>query len=174
MARRDQASRDLESTPARIYRALVDPDILVRWLPPPGAEAKIDAFEARPGGRFEITLTFTPDSGAAGKTTASTDVVKGRFVDLVPDRSISQEFTFESADPSFSGTMRMSWALKPSACGTTVSVTAEDVPPGISQDVHEAAMASSLASLEALLAAGEGGGPRRPEERAIRAPGGTR
>jgi uncharacterized protein YndB with AHSA1/START domain len=148
-SRIDRASRLIAASPEPIYRAFIDPDLLVRWLPPKGARASLDRFEPSPGGAIGMTLTFA-DPATGGKSGENRDVVEGRFVELIPPRHISQLFTFKSSDPAFAGTMKMVWTLEPAGDGTLVSVAAEDVPPGISPEDHEAGMASSLANLAAL------------------------
>jgi hypothetical protein len=45
--------------------------------------------------------------------------------------------------------MTMTWHLTATGEQTTVTVTATDVPPGISQEDHEAGITSSLANLAA-------------------------
>ncbi|WP_308119553.1 SRPBCC domain-containing protein [Streptomyces sp. MBT84] len=60
---------------------------------------------------------------------------------------------FEADDPSYAGTMTMTWRLAPVGDGTEVTVTATDVPPGIGQAVHEAGIASSLANLASYIEA---------------------
>ncbi|OJV55208.1 MAG: hypothetical protein BGO36_09935 [Burkholderiales bacterium 68-10] len=95
-----------------------------------------------------MTLTF---AAASGKSTANTDVVVGRFVELVPRQRIVQAFEFESSDPAFAGTMTMRWVLEAAEGGTNVTVIAENVPPGISPADHEVGMNSSLAHLAAYV-----------------------
>ena len=85
--------------PDLVYRALVDPAIVVEWLPPKGARGAIDAFDPRPGGAFVITLTFDNSNVPQGKTTSNTDVVKGQFIALEPNRSVTQSFEFEVCRP---------------------------------------------------------------------------
>lgn len=109
---------------------------------------EIQVFEPRIGGRFQMTLIF---ASTPGKSTDNTDVVVGRFVDLVPRQRIVQAFEFDSPDPAFAGTMTMRWELESAAGGTVVTVVAESVPPGISQADHEAGMHSSLAHLAAYV-----------------------
>lgn len=145
----DSATLLIRASPEAIYRAFIDPDLLVRWLPPKGARATLDRFEPRTGGEFAMTLTFA-DSVAGGKTGENTDVVEGRFVELAPPRKISQRFTFKSDDPAFAGVMTMNWTLEEKAGATQVSVSAQDVPPGIDGADHQAGMTSSLANLAEL------------------------
>ena len=137
------------AAPHAVHEALVRPEQLVRWLPPQGATGRIDVFEPRPGGRIRLTLHF---AARAGKSSADTDVIEGRFIELVPDRRVVQAFSFASDDPRFAGVMTMTWQLDAVSGGTQVQVTACDVPTGIARAEHEQGMASSLANLRAWLA----------------------
>jgi uncharacterized protein YndB with AHSA1/START domain len=138
------SSRLIAATSSRIYDAWVRVEELVRWLPPNGAMAEIELFEARPGGRFKIILSFNGDTG---KSSASTDVVLGQFLELVPGQKIVQAIDFASDRPEFAGTMTMSWSFQATGGKTLVSVVAADVPRGISRTEHEIGMASSLEKL---------------------------
>jgi len=148
MVRRDTASRLVKAPASAIYDALTSREAVSTWLPPHDATMEVQAFEPRVGGRFRMTLTF---AAAPGKSTANTDVVVGRFVDLVPRELVAQAFEFASADPAFAGTMTMTWTLQAVADGTIVTVMAEDVPSGIDREDHEAGMRSSLAHLAAYV-----------------------
>lgn len=44
----------------------------------------VHAFDARVGGKFQVSLTYDAPTGV-GKTTAHTDTYHGRFVELVPN-----------------------------------------------------------------------------------------
>lgn len=144
----DRAERLIKATPASVYAAFIDKEMILRWLPPKGARGILDAFEPRPGGAFHMTLLFET---APGKTTDNSDTVNGRFVELIPNERIFFRFVFASPDPAYAGTMMMGWALSPADSGTLVTVTAQDVPPGIAPVDHEAGMRSSLANLANLL-----------------------
>ncbi|AOJ04065.1 MULTISPECIES: SRPBCC family protein [Burkholderia] len=146
--RRDTASRLIQASPRAIYDAFVKREAVSAWLPPQGATMEVQTFEPRIGGRFQMTLTFAT---ALGKSTVNTDVVVGRFVDLVPQERVVQIFEFASDDPAFAGTMTMTWVLTAAADGTIVTVTAENVPPGIGQADHEIGMSSSLTNLAAYV-----------------------
>jgi uncharacterized protein YndB with AHSA1/START domain len=152
----DTASRHIPAPPGALYRAFIDPAALVRWLPPAGMTGRVDAFEPRPGGRFEVVLAYdrAADRGE-GKSSADADVVRGRFVELVPDRLIVQVVAFESPDPAFAGEMRMTWRFDAEPGGTRVTIRAENVPSGIRPQDHQAGMESTLANLAAFV---QGGG----------------
>lgn len=146
--REHKASCEIEAKANRVYEALLDPTILVRWLPPGGATIKIERFEPREGGKFRFILTF---GDAIGKSSARDDIVSGHFVRLIPDREVVQAIAFETEDARFLGEMRMCWRMAESSSGTAVSVSAEDVPAGIDQADHQMGMRSSLKNLKSLL-----------------------
>jgi uncharacterized protein YndB with AHSA1/START domain len=150
----DRAEHWIPAPAERVYQALTTREAVEAWLPPAGARGHLEAFEPRPGGAFRMTLTFdTPGEAGAHKSSQTTDVVEGQFLELVPNASVRQRFTFVSDDPAFAGAMRMTWTLTPEAGGTRAVVTAKDVPPGIRPEDHEQGMASSLQNLAAYLEA---------------------
>ena len=84
MPRTDTASRVIAAPPERVYGAFVDPDALIAWLPPDGMIGRFERFDADPGGSYRMVLTYADASGAPGKATADSDIVEGRFLDVVP------------------------------------------------------------------------------------------
>jgi uncharacterized protein YndB with AHSA1/START domain len=151
MSRTDRASRVVAADPATVYGALLDRESLETWLPPHGMRGRVDRWDPAPGGGFRMVLTYLDHDGSPGKTSAATDVVDVRFAELVPTERVVQEAVFVADDPSYAGTMTMTWQLVPIGDRTEVTVTATDVPPGIDQAAHEAGIASSLANLASFL-----------------------
>ena len=144
-SRIDRASRFVSATPDRVYAALTDPDALVRWLPPAGMTGRFERYDATPGGSYRLVLTY--DDAGTGKTTPGSDVVEARFIELVTGVRVVQAVQFQSDDPAYSGTMRMTWSLEPVEGGTSVEFRADDVPRGISPEDHAAGLESSLRNL---------------------------
>jgi hypothetical protein len=67
---------------------------------------------------------------------------------------VVQAVEFVSDDPSYAGTMTMTWEVTAVDTGTRVEIRADDVPDGISAEDHAAGLASSLANLAAYLERG--------------------
>ena len=151
MPRTDTASRVIAAPPERVYAAFVDPDALVAWLPPGDMSGRFERFDARPGGSYRMVLTYADASGAPGKATADSDIVEARFVDVVPGERVVQAVDFVSDDPSFGGTMTMTWEVTAVDDGSRVEFRADDVPDGISAEDHAAGLSSSLDNLAAYL-----------------------
>ncbi len=152
--RTDTASRIIQASCHALYSAWMHPHSLMAWLPPQGMRGHLEAFEAREGGRFSMTLTYRGEAHAArGKSSDHSDVVRGRFTRLVPDALIVQAIDFQSDDPAFGGTMTMTWRFEPVAAGTRVTIRCEDVPVGITAHDHEVGLHESLEQLAAFTEA---------------------
>jgi uncharacterized protein YndB with AHSA1/START domain len=147
----DEASRLVAAAPRDVYRALVDQDALVAWLPPEGMTGRFERFDPHPGGGYRMVLAYDDPHADRGKTGEGTDIVDVAIIDLVPGRSVVQQVGFPSDDPAFAGTMTMTWTVEPAADGARVTVRATGVPSGISPEDHVAGMASSLAHLDAYV-----------------------
>lgn len=151
MPREDTASRVISAEPEDVYAALVDPEALRDWLPPAGMTGIFERFDAHPGGSYRLVLTYTDSSTSRGKTTPGTDIVESRFIELVPGVRVIQAVDFVSDDPSYAGTMTMTWELTEVEGGTRVDITAGNVPDGIAAAEHAAGLASSLENLANYL-----------------------
>ena len=147
MPRTDRASRFIDAPVAQVFNALVDRDALETWLPPDGMTARFEQFDATPGGSYRLVLTYVDPTDARGKSSADSDIVEARYVDIVPNDRVVQAVDFVSDDPDFAGTMTMTWAVRAVDGGTHVEITADDVPDGISAEDHSAGLTSSLSNL---------------------------
>jgi uncharacterized protein YndB with AHSA1/START domain len=113
--------RVLRATPERVYRAFLDPDAMVKWLPPNGFTGKVHHMDARVGGTHKMSFTnFT-----SGKSHS----FGGTYLDLVSNKRIRYTDTFD--DPNLPGRMHVTVNLKKVAAGTELNVAggrAEVIP----------------------------------------------
>lgn len=149
VVRTDRASRLIHARPDSVYRAFVDPEALIQWLPPEGMRGEMLDFDPRPGGGYRMALHYLDDT--PGKSGAHEDVVEGRFIAMVPGRKIVQSAVFEAEDPAFAGTMTINWLFEPAGNATRVAIVCENVPAGIRKADHDAGLKSSLANLAAFV-----------------------
>ncbi|MCK9917943.1 MULTISPECIES: SRPBCC domain-containing protein [Microbacterium] len=151
MRRTDRASLLVHVSPAEAFRALIDPDALLTWLPPAGMRGRFERFDLRAGGGYRLVLTYDDPSGAPGKTTADADVSDVRIIEVVPGERIVQAVTFVGDDTGIAGVMTMEWCVRDTPEGAEVTIEARDVPPGIRARDHATGITSSLANLAAHL-----------------------
>jgi len=133
--------RVLSSTPGRVYRAFLDPEALVKWLPPHGFTAKIHHLEARVGGSYKMSFT--------NFNTGKHHTFGGTYLELVPDELLRYNDQFEN--PSLPREMRVTIALKPLFCGTELNITQEGVPAMIPSEMCYMGWQESLALLALLV-----------------------
>jgi uncharacterized protein YndB with AHSA1/START domain len=132
--------RVLRATPDRIYRAFIDPDAMVKWLPPHGFTGKVHSMDAKVGGGYRMSFT----NFGTGKSHA----FGGTYVELTPGERIRYTDKFE--DPNMPGEMRVTISLRKVLCGTELSIVQEGIPEMIPVEFCYAGWQESL-SLLALL-----------------------
>jgi uncharacterized protein YndB with AHSA1/START domain len=148
----DSASRIILAPRRDIYATFDSGEALMEWRRPASMTARIHHFEARTGGTYRMSLIYGGDAASGqGKSAELEDSFTGRFAERVADRSIVELIEFETEDAAFSGTMKMTTRLEDVAGGTRVTITCEDVPPGIGQADHLDGLREALANLAALL-----------------------
>jgi uncharacterized protein YndB with AHSA1/START domain len=141
-----RVSRHIDTPPAAVYRALLDPRAVATWMVPEGMTSRVHLFEAREGGRFRISLTYDALTGT-GKMSAYTDTYHGRFVRLVPGEQVVEVMEFETDDPKMRGEMRITFTLAESDGGTDLLGLHENLPPGLSATDNETGWRMALDKL---------------------------
>ncbi len=124
-----------------------------RWLPPDTMTGEMLHFDFREGGSYRMRLTYTEPHQGGGKTSEDSDEVEVQLTKLEEGRAIEQAVVFESEDPLFSGTMKMSWTFQPRGERTLVTIQARNVPEGIRPEDHDAGLNSTLQKLAEFVEA---------------------
>ena len=136
-----QLHRVLRSTPEKIYRAFLDPDAMVKWLPPDGFTAKVSHMEPKVGGTYKMSFT--------NFTTGQAHSFGGKYLELVPNERIRYTDKFE--DPNMAGDMQTTIILKKLSCGTELNITQEGIPGVIPPEMCYLGWQDSLVLLAKLV-----------------------
>ena len=145
--------RRIEAHPSAVYAALLDPDLVQRWMVPDGMSSHVHEFDPVVGGGFRISLTYDVPDGR-GKTDAATDTFHGVFTRLVPDTAVVQVVAFETDDPDLSGQMTIIYALEDLDGATRLVGTHVGLPDGVSPEDNEVGWRMSIDKLAALVEQG--------------------
>lgn len=145
-----RATRWVRAAPAEVYRALLDPFAVAAWRVPNGMTATIHRFDARPGGRFRITL-HPGGLGERSGTEARTETFRGQFLRLVPGQLVVEAIEFESSDPDLAGVFTITTELGEADGGCEVTMTYDDVPSGAVQAADQIGIQMSLVRLAAWV-----------------------
>ena len=135
--------RVLRAKPERVYRAFLDPDAMVKWLPPNGFTAKVHQMDAKVGGSHRMSFT--------NFTTGKSHSFGGRYLELVPNERL--RYTDKFDDENLPGEMQVTVTLKKVSCGTELNVVQEGVPEVIPPDACYVGWQESLALLAKLVEA---------------------
>jgi uncharacterized protein YndB with AHSA1/START domain len=133
--------RILAAKQAKVYRAFVEPDALVQWLPPYGFTAKVEHMEAKIGGTFRMSF--------ANFTTGTRIGFGGEYHELVPGERLRYTDVFD--DPNLPGEMMVTVVLKAVSVGTELSITQDGIPAVIPLEACYLGWQESLYKLARLV-----------------------
>ena len=133
--------RVLRATPERVYRAFLDPEAKVKWLPPHGFTGKVDYLEAKVGGTYHMSFT--------NFTTGARHSFGGTYTELTPHERIRYNDRFD--DPNLPGEMQVTVELRKVFCGTELHITQEGVPAVIPAEACYMGWQESLTLLAQLV-----------------------
>lgn len=79
-------TREFDATPAQLWRASTDPDLIAQWCAPRGVEMRVEQYDARPGGRYRYIHRDADGSEYA---------FRGVFHAVTENERIIQTFEYE-------------------------------------------------------------------------------
>ena len=135
--------RVLRSKADRVYRAFLDADAMVKWLPPHGFTGNVQKMDARVGGSYKMSFT--------NFSTRSSHSFGGKFLELVPNQRIRHTDTFD--DPNLPGQMVTTIEIREVSVGVDLSVTQEGIPAMIPPEACYLGWQESLTLLAQLVEA---------------------
>ena len=138
-----QFHRVLRTTPERLYRAFIDPDAMVKWLPPNGFTGKVHHMDPRVGGTYKMSFTTL--------TSGKSHSFGGNYLELVPHERLRWTDRFD--DPNLPGEMTVTVILKKVSVGTEMNITQEGIPDVIPAEACCLGWQESLTLLAQLVEA---------------------
>ena len=139
--------RVLSAPPERVYRAFLDPEAMVKWLPPNGFTGKMISMDAAVGGGYRMSFK----NFGTGKV----ETFGGRYTELVPNERIRYSDRFD--DPNLPGEMLVTVTLSKVICGTDLNIVQEGIPDTIPVEFCYLGWQESLSALALLV------GPEIPD-----------
>jgi|SRR6185503_12600042 uncharacterized protein YndB with AHSA1/START domain len=135
--------RVLKAPPERIYRAFLDPEAMVKWLPPHGFTGKVHQLDAKVGGTYKMSFK--------NFSSGNSHSFGGSYLELVPNERIRHTDKFD--DPNLPGEMQVTVTLKAVSCGTELNVVQEGIPSAIPVEMCYLGWQESLKLLGQLVEA---------------------
>ena len=135
--------RVLHAPPERVYRAFLDANAMVKWLPPNGFTGQVHHLDAKVGGTYRMSFT--------NFTTEKSHSFGGEYLELTPNERIRHTDKFE--DPNLPGEMQTTITLQQVSVGTEVTIVQEGVPAVIPAEACYLGWQESLTLLAKLVEA---------------------
>ncbi len=136
-----QLHRILRAAPEHVSRAFLDPQAMVKWLPPNGFTGTVHHQDARVGGSYRMSFT----NFKSGKSHS----FGGTYEELVPGERLRYSDRFE--DGNLPGTMAVLVTLRPVLCGTELTIVQDGVPAVIPAEFCHLGWGESLELLAKLV-----------------------
>ena len=136
-----QFHRVLRAAPEKVYRAFLEADALVKWLPPHGFTGRVHHLDPREGGTYKMSFT--------NFTSRKSHSFGGEYLELVPSERIRWTDRFD--DPNLPGLMTVTVRLNRVSMGTEVHIVQEGLPDVIPPDACTVGWQESLALLANLV-----------------------
>jgi uncharacterized protein YndB with AHSA1/START domain len=133
--------RVMKAPAERVYRAFLEPEAVVKWLPPHGFVCKVLEMDVRVGGSFRMAFT--------NFSTGSSHIFGGKYHELVPHERIMYVERFEV--PALPEEMRTTIVLRAVKCGTELNIAVEGQPEAIPLDLCYLGWQESLVQLSHLV-----------------------
>jgi uncharacterized protein YndB with AHSA1/START domain len=135
--------RVLQAPPERVYRAFLDANAMVKWLPPNGFTGQVHHLDAKVGGTYKMSFT--------NFTTGNSHSFGGEYLELTPNERIRHTDRFD--DPNLPGEMQTTITLKQVSVGTELNIVQEGVPAAIPAEACYLGWQESLRLLTKLVEA---------------------
>ena len=133
--------RKLDAAPAKVWRAITEPEFLKRWMAP-GDDFKIPVAEVelRVGGHYHIIM-HSPDGQVHD--------VSGSYREIVPNRKLVYTWAWKTT-PDRQSVVTI--ALRASGTGTELTLRHEEFADAEARDHHQMGWNGCLARLEKAAA----------------------
>jgi len=135
--------RVFRAPPERVFRAFVDPDAMVKWLPPHGFTGRVHEIDARLGGQYR--MSFTNISNGQSHSFG------GTYLAFLPGEVLSHTDSFD--DPGLPGQMVTRITFKAVSVGAEVNIEQSGIPEMIPPEACCLGWQESLQLLALLIEA---------------------
>lgn len=133
--------RVIKASPDKVYRAFLEPEAKVKWLPPHGFTAKVHEIDPQVGGRYKMSFT--------NFTTGQTHSFGGEYLEL--KQGLLLRYTDRFDDPNLPGEIIVTVNLKEVSVGTELNIVQEGIPDVIPAEACYLGWQESLQLLAQLV-----------------------
>ena len=145
-----QVSRHYKATIERVFAAWSDPEALGQWFGPSSHTCKIEKYDFRTGGEYQIRMIPVGEDSDCGGDSTQDSVCAGQFVEIKAPEKLTMTFTWIENGGDIGDTL-LTVEFKSRGNGTDVLIIHEKLPNETMRQAHASGWEGSLESLEHYL-----------------------
>lgn len=139
------------ATPQQVFKAWSDPQALQQWFGPHSHKCKVEKYNFRVDGEWQIRMTpIEEDTDCGGYDKGADSVCAGTFVEIIGDKKIAMTFAWIENGGDVSGTL-LTVEFNAHDSGTEVILTHERLPNEDSARAHQGGWQGTLECLETYI-----------------------
>jgi uncharacterized protein YndB with AHSA1/START domain len=133
--------RVLKTSPAKLYRAFIEPAAIASWLPPYGFVCTVHEMNVTVGGSHKMSFQ--------NFSTGNAHSFGGRYLELKPGELV--KYTDKFDDPNLPGEMTTTISMRQVIGGTEIKILQEGIPAVIPTEMCYLGWQESLEKLAKLV-----------------------
>jgi uncharacterized protein YndB with AHSA1/START domain len=145
-----QLKRVYKATAEQVYQAWTNPDSLNKWFGPRSHTAKVEKFDLREGGGYQIRMTPVEEEYGSTGDENGDSVCAGQFLKLILNKALVMTFNWIEGGEDMGETL-LSIEIASTSHGTEVILTHERIPSNESRKAHADGWGSSLECFEEFI-----------------------
>ena len=146
-----QVKRTYNVNPETVFAAWSDPVALEKWFGPTCHRSKVEKFEFKENGNWQIRMIPVEEDTACGGDATQDSICAGKFIKIVRPSLIVMSFTWIENGGDI-GDTTVTVEIKPTNSGTEVILIHENLPNEESCKAHEGGWTGTLECLDNFLA----------------------
>ena len=145
-----QLKHHYSATPDQVFAAWSDPHALGQWFGPHSHSCKVEQYEFKQGGQYQIRMIPIGQDGDCAGDTSEDSICAGEFVEIIEPNKIVMTFNWIENGADMGVTL-LSIDISPANNGTDVVLTHEKIPTEELREAHQGGWQGTLECLEEFL-----------------------
>ena len=145
-----QLKHTYSASPEQVFAAWSDPEALGQWFGPHSHHCKVEEYDFKPGGRYQIRMVPVGEESDCGGDSTQDSVCAGEFVEILSPSRIVMSFTWIENGGDIGDTL-LTIEINAVGDGSELVLTHERLPDEEMRTAHQGGWEGSLECLEEYL-----------------------
>lgn len=145
-----QLKHTYKATPEEVYQAWINPQALAQWFGPHSHTSKVEKFDAREGGEYQIRMSPVTEEHDCIGDASEESVCAGSFVSITPNQQLVMTFNWIEGGEDMGETL-LTVDITATSSGSEVCLTHERIPTEELRQAHSGGWEGTLECLEEYM-----------------------